>query len=111
MSMADRGRGVDPVGERGAILPLMAFFLVVLIGVAAMAVDLGWLFWQSIEIHHGADAAALAGVVYEPDFRTEYTCSGDECWYKVRYDYAADQVHDTTTWIAYIGGNPIRIVE
>ena len=37
----------------------------------AVAVDLGWLFWQSIEIQHGADAAALAGVVYEPDLRPE----------------------------------------
>jgi len=47
--------------ERGAVLPVMAFLLVVLMGAAAMAVDLGWLFWQSIEIQHGADAAALAG--------------------------------------------------
>jgi hypothetical protein len=36
-----------------------------------MAVDLGWLLWQSIEIQHGADASALAGVVYEPDLRSE----------------------------------------
>ena len=57
--------------ERGAVLPLLAIMLVVLMGAAAMAVDLGWLFWQSIEIQHGADAAALAGVVYEPDLRTE----------------------------------------
>jgi len=57
--------------ERGAVLPLMAIVLVVLLGTAAMAVDLGWLLWQSIEIQHGADAAALAGVVYEPDLRTE----------------------------------------
>ncbi len=49
----------------------MAILLVVLMGAAAMAVDLGWLFWQSIEIQHGADAAALAGVVYEPDLRPE----------------------------------------
>jgi len=58
-------------GERGAVLPLMAILLVVLIGAAAMAVDLGWLYWQSIEIQHGADAAALSGVIYEPDLRTE----------------------------------------
>jgi hypothetical protein len=69
--MADMDRGVANVRERGAILPLMAILLVVLMGAAAMAVDLGWLFWQSIEVQHGADAAALAGVVYEPDFRTD----------------------------------------
>lgn len=64
--------GNEAEGEqRGAILPLMAILLVVLMGAAAMAVDLGWVYWQSIEIQHGADAAALAGVVYEPDLRTE----------------------------------------
>ena len=30
--------------ERGAVLPLMAIMLLVLLGSAAMAVDLGWLF-------------------------------------------------------------------
>ena len=35
-----------------------------------------WLFWQSIEIQHGADAAALAGVVYEPSLRTEAHTEG-----------------------------------
>lgn len=67
MSEADPGA----VRERGAVLPLMAIMMVVLMGTVAMAIDLGWLLWQSIEIQHGADAAALAGVVYEPDQRTE----------------------------------------
>ncbi len=53
--------------ERGAILPLMALLLVVLLGTAAMAVDLGWLLYHSLEIQHGADAAALAGVIHVPD--------------------------------------------
>lgn len=57
--------------QRGAVLPLMAILLVVLVGIVAMAIDLGWLFWQSIEVQHGADASALAGVVYEPNLRTE----------------------------------------
>ena len=67
MSLTDTTTAPDR--ERGAILPLMAIVLIVLMGAAGMAVDLGWLFWQSIEIQHGADAAALAGVVYEPDHR------------------------------------------
>ena len=33
-------------------------------GVVGFAVDLGWLYWNSIEIQHGADAAALGGVIY-----------------------------------------------
>ena len=71
MTVALKHRNRLRTQERGAILPLMAIMLVVLLGAAAMAVDLGWLFWQSIEIQHGADAAALAGVIYEPDLRTE----------------------------------------
>jgi len=68
------GRGPGCQGEatqRGAILPLMAIVILVLMGAAAMAVDLGWLYYQSLEIQHGADAAALAGVIYEPDQRTQ----------------------------------------
>jgi len=64
------------IGERGAILPLMAIMVMVLLGSAAMAVDLGWLYWQSIEIQHGADSAALAGVIYEPNQRTEAHTEG-----------------------------------
>ncbi len=76
MSFNDQGRVARIGDDRGAILPMMAVMLVVLMGAAAMAVDLGWLFWQSIEIQHGADAAALAGVVYEPDQRDEAHTQG-----------------------------------
>lgn len=55
--------------ESGAVLILMAFLITVFMGMAAFAVDYGWLFWNGIKIQHGADAAALAGVVYEPDDR------------------------------------------
>ena len=52
--------------ERGASLVLFTFLLLGLIGMAAFMVDLGWLYWQGLETQHGADAAALGGVVYEP---------------------------------------------
>ena len=61
------GEGGDQRGEpQGAILPLFAFLLVVLIGVTGFAVDLGWMYFKSIEVQHGADLSSLAGVVYEP---------------------------------------------
>ena len=41
----------------------------------------------------------------------DYTCTADECWFHVEYDYTGTQVHDTTSWTAYITGNPIRLVE
>ncbi|MGI9584311.1 MAG: pilus assembly protein TadG-related protein [Acidimicrobiia bacterium] len=60
--------------ESGATLILIAMLLTVLLGMAAFAVDYGWLYWNGIKIQHGADAAALAGVVYEPgDQATAYS--------------------------------------
>ncbi len=61
ISFNNQGRIARVTNERGAVLPLMAIVILVLMGAAAMAVDLGWLYYQSLEIQHGADAAALAG--------------------------------------------------
>jgi putative Flp pilus-assembly TadE/G-like protein len=59
--------------ESGATLVLIALLLTVLMGMAAFAIDFGWLYWNGIKIQHGADAAALAGVIYEPgDQSTAY---------------------------------------
>jgi len=33
-----------------------------------------------------------------------------DCWWKVRYNYP-DESTDTTTWSAYIEGNPVHLVE
>ena len=64
--------------ERGVALLLFTLLLTVLIGMAAFMVDLGWLYWQGIETQHGADAAALAGVIYEPDDQsTAYSTAWD----------------------------------
>jgi Putative Flp pilus-assembly TadE/G-like len=59
------GRLCDTVAdERGATLVILSLLLVTIMGVVGFAIDLGWLYWNSVEIQHGADAAALAGVVY-----------------------------------------------
>ena len=60
--------GVAP--ESGAAIVLVAVSLTILIGFAAFAVDFGWIYLNGIRIQHGADAAALAGVVYEPGDQT-----------------------------------------
>jgi hypothetical protein len=41
-----------------------------------------------------------------------YTCSGPlGCWWSVNYAYAgAGSVNDTTTWRAYVLGNPIHLI-
>jgi hypothetical protein len=52
--------------ERGAILVLSAMALVVIMGMAAFAVDYGWLAYNRLEVRKAAEAAALAGVVHMP---------------------------------------------
>ena len=50
--------------ERGAVLVIMAFALVVFLGIAALAIDLGLLFVARSEAQRAADAAAHAGAGY-----------------------------------------------
>lgn len=52
--------------ERGATLVLAAAVLLVLMGMAGFAVDLGWLYSQRTEVKKAAESAALAGVVHMP---------------------------------------------
>ncbi len=53
--------------DAGFALPLMALFLVSMLGVAGLVVDLGSWQVQASRIQQAADAAALAGVVQLPD--------------------------------------------
>ncbi len=48
-------------GEAGQVLPLVAICLAVLMGFAALAVDVGYLQYQQRQQQSAADAAALAG--------------------------------------------------
>lgn len=64
--------------ESGFSLVMVAMMITVLVAMAAFAVDFGWLYWNGIKIQHGADAAALSGVVYEPnDQATAYSEARD----------------------------------
>src|SRR5215468_2184327 len=49
------------IRERGLTIPMLALFIVVLIVMAALAVDLGLLYTARTSAQHAADAAALAG--------------------------------------------------
>jgi hypothetical protein len=46
-------------------------------------------------------------VKLEADLPTSYSCS--TCWWKINYVFPGD-VNDTTTWRAYMIGNPIHLV-
>jgi uncharacterized membrane protein len=47
--------------ERGMTVPMLALFIVVLIFMAALAVDMGLLYTARTSAQHAADPAALAG--------------------------------------------------
>jgi hypothetical protein len=42
------------------------------------------------------------------DLPPEYACA--TCWWKMNYVYTPGGVNDTTTWRAYMIGNPIHLV-
>lgn len=56
-----RARGSGRAADRGVSLVLVAISLVVIMGMAALAIDLGMLLKVRAEAQRGADAAALAG--------------------------------------------------
>ncbi len=60
-----RGR-MRAEGERGVTLPLLAFLMVALCGMVAMAVDVGRLALTRRQVQNAADAGALAGVAWLP---------------------------------------------
>ena len=66
--------------ERGVTLVLAAAVLVVLMGMAGFAVDLGWLFLKTTETQKAAEAAALAGVVHMPNNGGMPWGPGAEAW-------------------------------
>ena len=52
--------------EKGAILPFVALVLLLLLGLASFAVDLGWFYLNSTRIQRAAESSALAGVIHMP---------------------------------------------
>jgi hypothetical protein len=54
-------------GDGGFVLVFFALSLVVLIGIAALVIDVGNWYLEGSRLQRAADAAALGGVVYMPD--------------------------------------------
>lgn len=77
LSAARRGHGAARSSQRGAVAIMVAFFLILILGFAALAVDSYHLFIVRNELQNDVDAAALAGAghLYDgtsptPDFTT-----------------------------------------
>ena len=56
------------VGERGYAMILTSLMIVPLLGFAGFAVDVGAWYSRASSLQRASDAAALAGVVLQPDF-------------------------------------------
>src|SRR6476661_1395617 len=59
--MSKDSYGTDRSKERGAILYIVAASLVVLLGFAGLAIDLGMLYNVKTDLQNGTDAGALSG--------------------------------------------------
>jgi Flp pilus assembly protein TadG len=59
--------------EGGYVIVIVAMVLPLLMVFAAFAVDVGGWYARALEIQRGADAAALAGVVWMPDYQKAQT--------------------------------------
>ena len=44
------------------------------------------------------------------NYTCDYTSPGG-CWFRVRVTFAGGTVNDTTTWTAYVIGDPVRLIE
>ncbi len=62
--IASASRGEED--DKGAALPFVAAILLLLLGISAFAVDLGWMYLNGARLQRAADSSALAGVVYLP---------------------------------------------
>ncbi|NNE94882.1 MAG: hypothetical protein HKN24_02535, partial [Acidimicrobiales bacterium] len=70
-------RRVDENGESGYVLATTALLLIPLMIFAAFAVDVGSWYVEADEAQRAADAAALGGVVWMPDFTRATTAARD----------------------------------
>jgi len=71
--MASQRRSRRRRGEKGYVLVMSAIIMIPLLAIGGMATDLGSWYAEGSRIQRAADAAALAGVVWLPDFNTAQT--------------------------------------
>ena len=92
-------RRLRPKEDKGAILPFVALVLVLLLGLASFAVDLGWFYLNSVQIQRAAEAAALGGVIHMPQA------------YATKAEPTAIQVAATNGYLDGVDGAAITITD
>lgn len=92
--------------DEGVALPLIAMMLVVLIGMAAFATDLGWFYLNASRIQRAADAGALAGVIRMPQDFAQATLDARATTRANTYEHGVDSVD---VFVAEIPGDPNQL--
>ena len=101
--------------RKGTVIVMVAILMVVLIGCAALAVDVGYLYVARTELQRAADAGALAGA--QGLRRTDLTPTGEYLYpyevYELAESYTGKNIcarknavlnRDTDIKIGYCGG-------
>src|SRR6478752_2112465 len=78
--------------ERGQILPIVALALVVMLGVSAFAIDVGFAYYAKRQLQTATDAAALAGAQDLPNVAVAF---------KTADEYAKDNTPANITDFQY----------
>lgn len=96
---------VPPADERGATTVIVAGLMVVLLGFAALAVDVGAIYAEKAQLQNGADAAALA-------IATD--CAGGSCGSSTSTgnQFADDNANDNTSGavVTFPAATTVRVV-
>jgi len=68
--------------------------------------------WSFVLVARGGGKYDNRLVTFTIPLADTYTCSGDDCWFRVVYNYTGGAaIRDVTTWTAAIDGSPIRLVQ
>ncbi len=100
-----RSRTRGDARERGYAIVLTALILVPLFGFAGFAVDVGAWYARASAIQKAADAAALAGVVWQPDLATATAVARAEA----AKNGFVDGVDGVTVTVSDIGQNQLEV--
>jgi hypothetical protein len=92
-------------GQRGATLPLIAISMVALLGLAALAVDLGWLYVHTSKTQRTADASALAAVIHMPQRFDRATVAAREIAASNGYQHGVD----STVAVSEVSDDPAQV--
>ena len=77
--------------KKGTIAIIVGVSLVVLIGFAALAVDLGYVYMKNVELQTTADAAALAGAGALVSYGNDQTKVAEKIYQFVEKNFAAQK--------------------